>query len=80
MYHQLDTHLHRIVAWDADTKEPCSSEVICQECDIKERKETTDVNFNGDRLCKQKGCPNNSNEFSDYCDKCYDEKYPDLLN
>lgn len=32
MYHQTDTFLHRIVAFDADTKEPCSSEVICQTC------------------------------------------------
>ena len=32
MYHHTDSHLHRVVAWDADTKEPCSSEVICQDC------------------------------------------------
>jgi len=37
MYHQTDFYLHRVVAWDADTKEPCSFETICQECDLKEK-------------------------------------------
>jgi hypothetical protein len=32
MYHNTDTYLHRTVAWDADTKEPCSFETICQNC------------------------------------------------
>lgn len=37
MYHQSDFHLRRVVAMDADTKEPCSFETICQECDDVER-------------------------------------------
>ena len=37
MYHHTDSHLHRVVAWDADTKEPCSSEVICQDCDLDDK-------------------------------------------
>lgn len=43
--------------------------------DTQLRKESLDVNFKGDRLCKQIGCPNNSNEFSNYCAECYEEKY-----
>lgn len=46
--------------------------------DYIERIKSTDVNFKGGVLCKQKGCPSNPNEFSDYCDKCYDEKYPNF--
>jgi hypothetical protein len=37
MYHQTDVHLHRAVAWDADTNEPCSFETLCQDCDLEER-------------------------------------------
>jgi hypothetical protein len=33
MYDRMDVHLHRVTAWDADTKEPCSFETICQNCD-----------------------------------------------
>ena len=37
MYHSTDTYLHRVVAFDADTKEPCSFETICQSChDVEE--------------------------------------------
>ena len=36
MYHNSDTHLYRPVAFDADTKEPCSFEVVCQDCDYVE--------------------------------------------
>lgn len=36
MYHQTDYHLHRPVAWDADTNEPCSFETICQDCHEEE--------------------------------------------
>ena len=42
---------------------------------IQSRKESLDVNFKDDRLCKQVGCPNNSNDFSCYCAECYEEKY-----
>jgi len=35
MYHTTDTHLSRAVAWDSDTKEPCSFEIICQDCYLK---------------------------------------------
>lgn len=64
--------------WNLDRTEYCDLSGcyhICQECDEKERKEATDVNFNGERLCKQKGCTNNANEYSNYCNDCYDEKY-----
>jgi hypothetical protein len=44
--------------------------------DYLDRVKSTDVNYKGQRLCKCKGCPNNSNEFTDYCNSCYDEKYP----
>lgn len=37
MYHTTDTYLNRIVAWDADTKEPCSFETICQNCHLTEK-------------------------------------------
>ena len=37
MYHTTDTHLSRPVAWDSDTKEPCSFEIICQDCYFKEK-------------------------------------------
>lgn len=37
MYHQSDVHLKRTVAWDADTKEPCSFETICRECHEREK-------------------------------------------
>ena len=37
MYHYTEVSLNRAVAWDADTKEPCSFETICQECDFKEK-------------------------------------------
>ena len=36
MFHATDIHLHRVTAFDADTKEPCSFETICQDCDDKE--------------------------------------------
>ena len=37
MYYSTDTYLHRVVAFDADTKEPCSFETICQSChDVEE--------------------------------------------
>ena len=36
MYHSTDTYLHRVVAFDADTKEPCSFETICQSCHLEE--------------------------------------------
>ena len=32
MYHSTDNYLYKPVAFDADSKEPCSFEVICQEC------------------------------------------------
>ena len=32
MYHNSDYHLNKAVAWDADTKQSCSIEVICQDC------------------------------------------------
>ena len=48
---------------------------ILSSSDIQARKESLDVNFKGDRLCKQIGCPNNSSEFSSYCTECYEEKY-----
>lgn len=32
MYHCSETNLYRSVAFDADTKEPCSFEIICQHC------------------------------------------------
>jgi hypothetical protein len=32
MYHNSDSHLNKVVAWDADTKQPCSTEIICQDC------------------------------------------------
>jgi len=35
-----------------------------------------DVNYKGLVLCAQKGCPEESNEYSKYCNDCYDEKYP----
>ena len=47
--------------------------------DYEERVKAIDVNYKGQVLCSQKGCPNNSNEFSKYCNSCYDEKYPDML-
>ena len=35
-----------------------------------------DVNYvDGTILCKSKGCPNESMEYSKYCPECYDEKY-----
>lgn len=37
MYHNSDSHLYRTVAFDADTKEPCSFEVVCQDCDYVEK-------------------------------------------
>lgn len=37
-----------------------------------------DVNFGNMVLCAQKGCPNEKNEYSKYCDDCYVEKYPNL--
>lgn len=37
MYHQTDVYLHKVVAWDADTKEPCSFETISQDCHLKEK-------------------------------------------
>ena len=37
MYHQTDKHLYRAVAVDADTKQACSFEVICQDCDEIEK-------------------------------------------
>lgn len=37
MYHQTEVNLHRVVAWDADTNEPCSFETICQDCDFFEK-------------------------------------------
>jgi len=36
MYHQSNIHLIRVVAWDGESKEPCSFKTICQECDEKE--------------------------------------------
>lgn len=48
--------------------------------DYTDRVKATDVNYKGQILCKQKGCPNNANEFSSYCNYCYDEKYPDMGN
>lgn len=36
-----------------------------------------DVNYKGLVLCAQKGCPEESNEYSKYCNDCYDEKCPD---
>lgn len=42
------------------------------------RENSRDVNFNGEILCKKMGCPNNANEYSAYCNNCYDEKYPDM--
>jgi hypothetical protein len=38
-----------------------------------------DVNFKGLVLCAQKGCPNEKNDFSRYCNECYDEKYPPVV-
>ena len=32
MYHSTDNYLYKPVAFDADSKETCSFEVICQEC------------------------------------------------
>lgn len=76
MYHSMDVPaLSRVVAWDADTKEPCRWEVICQECDEKERAQATDVNVGNSVLCAAKGCSNDANEFSKYCNCCYDEKF-----
>ena len=49
-------------------------------CDLSGHEGYLDVNCNNERLCKQCGCPNNSNEFSDYCNDCYDEKYPDFMD
>lgn len=40
MYHQTDYHLHREVAWDLSVPQPCSYEVICQDCDEKEKRMT----------------------------------------
>jgi hypothetical protein len=40
------------------------------------RKKATDVNYNGIVLCKQKGCPQEALDYSNYCDNCYGEKYP----
>ena len=37
MYHSTDVYLHRAVAFDADTKEPCSFETICQDCHLEEK-------------------------------------------
>lgn len=48
MYHSSDTHLHRNVAWDADTKEPCSFETICQDCDLEEKWVGKEVKVKGD--------------------------------
>ena len=47
---------------------------ICQDCHEK-RSKTEDVNVDGHVVCRQKGCANDANEYSKYCDKCYDEKY-----
>lgn len=48
--------------------------------DYTDRVKATDVNYKEKILCKQKGCPSNANEFSSYCNDCYDEKYPNLGN
>ena len=40
------------------------------------RLDIDDVNFNGIVYCIQKGCKNEHNYFSRYCNECYDEKYP----
>ena len=49
MYHSTDVYLHRAVAFDADTKEPCSFETICQDCHLEEKwvgKEVKTINPN----------------------------------
>jgi len=48
MYHQTDVHLHRAVAWDADTNEPCSFETLCQDCDLEEKWVGKEVKVKGD--------------------------------
>jgi len=40
MYHATDIRLKRVVAFHGDTKEPCSYETICQECDEIENQPT----------------------------------------
>lgn len=69
MYHASDQHrLSRAVAWDADTKEPCSFVVICQNCDDKERED------NGTKVCVSWCCTNTAQVSSQYCPPCLDEK------
>ena len=45
--------------------------------EYKKRCYSEDVNYKELVLCAQKGCPEESNEYSKYCKECYDEKYPD---
>lgn len=47
---------------------------ICDNCYI-ERIESDDVNFRGSVLCKTRGCANDCNEFSKYCNNHYEEIY-----
>jgi len=47
---------------------------ICSECYTK-RTTSTDVNVDGHVLCSKRGCGNDSNEFSKYCNNCYSEAY-----
>lgn len=54
---------------------PLGSVIICQECDKKERITAADVNIGNSVLCAAKGCSNDANEFSKYCNCCYDEKF-----
>lgn len=46
MRHTSEHHLYRPVAYDPITGEPVSWDVICQECDEKERMQNEESNTN----------------------------------
>jgi len=48
---------------------------ICEDCYSK-RIFSKDVNVDGHVICSVKGCANDSNSFSKYCYRCYDQMYP----
>ena len=47
---------------------------ICQDCH-KKRSESEDVNVDGHIICSKKGCANDSNESTKYCNRHYEEVY-----
>lgn len=47
---------------------------ICPDCYDK-RVKSNDVNVDGHVICSKKGCANDCNEFSKYCNEHYDEAY-----